>query len=114
MKPNNIIPPFNFDAIPLYFEPSLWDETKPLRYRGFKFVVLYTLSIGVHSLLIFAIGVLIRSFRDFKPIEGLGIWWLLVSVLAGILMGLLGWWDFTRTCKKLATEAGFGRQKQSE
>ncbi len=107
MKPDNNFPPFHADAIPLRLLPDLWDETKILKYRGLKFIALYTLSMAINFLLVF---IPIGIYVYFGRINGLHMvvatikWWLIISTPCGVLMGLAVWWDFTRECRKLAKE----------
>jgi len=104
MTPNNAIPPFFPDAIPLYLEADLWDETKPMEWRGFRFVILYMLSICVNDLLVFVPIAVVSAFRCSSAVDGIlgtAIWWLLLSIPSGILFGFAVWWDFSRACRKL-------------
>lgn len=101
MKPDADVTgmPFNFDAIPMWLYPDVWDETKQVRLRGLWFVLLYALSYLVFFSTLMIIGALIFS----RPIWSM-LWFSLISVSAGSLMGLASWWDFTRRRKKLLLE----------
>jgi hypothetical protein len=116
MKPDNSFPPFYPDAIPLYIEPDLWDETKPLRFRSLKFVVLYTLSTVINFLMVFVPVAFVSASRNSSAVDGIlgtAIWWLLLSTPIGIWIGLGAWGDFARTCQKLADQAELKMQEQS-
>lgn len=111
MKRDPTSAPFNFEAIPHWLEPELWDETKCVQHRGLKFIGLYTLSAAINSLIVFVPIFIYVGADGFKGVSVwwvIPMWWLLLSTPWGILIGLLSWWDFTRACRKLA------KQKQKE
>jgi hypothetical protein len=89
--------PYNFDALPMKISPDLWDETKRMRLRGLWFVLLYTLSVLVFgSLFLFPLALVFD-----KPIILTAWIWLSLCTPAGIILGCIAWWDFTRKCTKL-------------
>jgi len=99
MKPD-INPPgtfFNFDAIPMWIYPDVWDETKKVRFRGLWFVSLYALSFLVFFAMFMFLGGVI-----FSRSIGLMLWFaLIIGVPGGAIIGVGAWWDFTRRRKKL-------------
>ena len=102
MKPNSNYPGsiFNFDAIPVWIQPDLWDETKTLRFRGLWFVLLYALSMATFSALIFVpIGIYFAYSGSNDPKVTL-VLWLVTTVVLGSLLGLATWWDFARKCRE--------------
>lgn len=109
MKPNGNAPgsPFNFDVIPAWLFPSLWDETKEIRLRGLWFVVLYTLSL----LIFFGVIALLLAVVFSKPVAVMARVWLFLGIPGGIIYGLATWWDFIRLCKKNILEEA---RKKSE
>lgn len=104
MKPDSTPPgsPFNFDAIPLWLKPDLWDETKAVRCRGLFFILLYTLSVAAFGTIL-AVPVGIYKGADMAGTTAL--LWLTLSLCFGIPLGLAVWWDFVRGCRKIAAEA---------
>ena len=102
MKPDPDVSgvPFNFDAIPMWLYPDVWDETKRVRLRGLWFVLLYTLSFLVFGAVFIFFIALIFS----KPINALVWYWLFSSFPLGGMIGLASWWDFMRRSKKLLLE----------
>jgi hypothetical protein len=102
MKPDPDVSgvPFNFDAIPMWLYPDVWDETKQIRLRGLWFVLLYALSLLVFLALFMFFGAIIFS----RPI-GPMLWFsLVIGVPGGAILGLSAWWDFTQRRKKLLLE----------
>jgi len=107
MKPDNNFPPFNIDAIPLWLEPSLWDEEISLHHRGLKFITLYAVSTVINALMGFIPIACVSAYRSPNAIDGVlsaVFWWLVLSTPVGLLMGFVGWWDFRRACRKLARQ----------
>lgn len=102
MKPDPDVSgvPYNFDTLPMWLLPSLWDETKQIRLRGLWFVLLYTLSTLVFgALFIFPLALIFS-----RPIVVMAWGWIFLCVPFGIINGLASWWDFTRRRKKLLLE----------
>jgi len=100
--------PFNFDAIPVWIFPDLWDETKKVRLRGLYFVLLYTISVLVFLAIFMLFGAII-----FSRSIGLMLWFaLIISLPIGGIVGLGSWWDFTQRRKKLTLEAERKNQNQ--
>jgi hypothetical protein len=104
MKPDSSSPgvPFNFDAIPLWLKPDLWDETKVVRCRGLFFILLYTLSALVF------VGIIAIPVGIYKGKDAAGttaLIWLALSLPGGVLLGLAACWDFNRGCRRIAAEA---------
>ena len=102
MKPNSTPPgvPFNFDTIPLWVRPDLWDEATNVKYRGLWFVCLYTMSLGTFAAMIFfPLGLFFA-----KPVIVTTVVWLTLSIVTGIPFGLAVWWDFTRESRKIAAQ----------
>ncbi len=85
MKPDSTPPgvPFNFDAIPLWLKPDLWDESKTVRCRGLLFIVLYTLSVAAF-MAILAVPAGIYKGADMMLTTVL--LWLALSLPGGVLM----------------------------
>lgn len=103
LKPSGNAPgsPFDFDVIPIWICPGLWDETKEIHLRGFLFVVLYTLSVVVFFAICMVVIVLLFS----RPI-GLVLWFSqFIALPLGVIYGLATWWDFTRRKKLLLENA---------
>jgi hypothetical protein len=109
LKPDSNSPgiPFNFDAIPLWLKPDLWDETKAVRCRGLFFVALYTLSAAVFVAII---AVPVGIYKGKHMIGTTALIWLAFSFPGGILLGLAAWWDFVRASRKIAAEAASAPQ----
>lgn len=102
MKPNGNVPgsPFDFDAIPVWIFPSLWDETKIVRFRGLWFVLLYTMSVLIYSALFMTVIGLIFS----RP-TSLVLWFSqYIGLPTGVIYGFATWMDFIRQRKKLLLE----------
>ena len=99
MKPDTNPPGtfFNFDAIPMWLYPDVWDETKRVRLRGLWFVLLYALSLLVFFALFMFFGAIIFS----RPIRSMLWFSLIIGVPGGAILGLSAWWDFTQRRKKL-------------
>ncbi len=94
MKPDPDVSgmPYNFDTLPMWLLPSLWDEHKKVRLRGLWFVLLYTLSFLVFgALFAFPLAIIFG-----KPLIATTYVWLSLCVPSGIILGFLAWWDFTR------------------
>jgi hypothetical protein len=104
MKPSPNPPgiPFNFDAIPLWLKPDLWDEAKKVRCRGLLFVVLYTLSAAAFGAILFVPAGIYKG-KDMMGTTALV--WLALSLPGGLVLGFASWWDFVRGCRKIAAEA---------
>jgi hypothetical protein len=89
--------PFNFDAIPLWPQSDLWDETKVVPYRGARFIFLYALSMAAFGTIIFVpIGFYFGK-------DGAGVIasiWLIGSSVLGIPFGLAAWRDFIRRSRE--------------
>ena len=92
--------PFNFNAIPMWLYPDVWDETKQMRLRGLWFVLLYSLSALIFTCVVAISLALIFS----KPMKVMAVVGLFFGGLGGIVIGLSAWWDFTRRRKKLLIE----------
>lgn len=99
--------PYDFNAIPMWLYPDVWDETKQVRLRGLWFVLLYSISFLAFFSVFMLIGALIFS----RPIWSMLWFALIISVPIGGISGLASWWDFTRLHKKLLLEEA---QKKSE
>lgn len=99
MKPDPNVSgiPYNFDTLPIWLFPSLWDETKKVGLRGLWFVILYTLSTLIVGALVFFPLAIIFS----KPIISMAWSWILICSPSGFILGLSAWWDFTRKRKVL-------------
>lgn len=109
MKPDANVTgmPFNFDAIPLWLYPDVWDETKHVQLRGLWFVLLYSISFMVFFSAFMFVGALIFSRSIWSM-----LWFaLIISVPGGFIVGVASWWDFTYRRKKLLFEEA---QKKSE
>lgn len=92
--------PYDFNKLPMWLYPDVWDETKHVRLRGLWFVLLYTLS----GILFFGLVAFVLALISPKPLA-LMLWFSLIfSVPIGSIMGLAAWWDFTRRHKKLLAE----------
>lgn len=92
--------PYNFDKLPLWLFPSLWDETKQVRLRGLWFMLLYALSLEVFLGMFAFFGAIIFS----RPISSMLWFTLIFSILGGSIIGLFNWLDFTRRRQKLLAE----------
>ena len=99
MKPDNKFPPFNADLIPLWLYPDLFDETKYVPNRCWKFVGLYMLSVLANGLILMGPVALYAGSPGYKTILG---FWLVIGVSGGIGVGLFTWRDFNREVKRLA------------
>ena len=101
MKPDSTAPgiPFNFDAIPIWLKPDLWDETKVVRYRGLLFILLYTLSAAACVAIIF---VPIGFYKGRYAMGTTALIWFFLSLPGGLFVGLAAWWDFVRRSRLLA------------
>jgi len=104
MKPDSNLPgvPFNFDTVPLWLKPDLWDETKTVRCRGLLFILLYILSAAAFG------GIIAVPVGIYMGVDTMGttaLVCLAVSLPGGVLLGLGTWWDFTRASRRLAVEA---------
>lgn len=97
MKPRGNAPgtPFNFDSIPAWLLPDLWNEEKEVRFRGLLFVLLYTLSV----LAFFGLFVLLLSLVFSKPVAVMAWVWLYLGIPGGVIYGLANWSDFIRLRK---------------
>jgi lysylphosphatidylglycerol synthetase-like protein (DUF2156 family) len=91
IKPDSNVPgaPYNFDAIPVWLKPVLWNETKNIRFRGLLFVLLYTLSAAAFAAIIF-VPVGFYKERDAAGVTALI--WLVLSLCLGIPYALAVWW----------------------
>jgi hypothetical protein len=99
--PKNPGLPFNFDTIPLWLKPDLWDESSSVRFRGLFFVVLYTISMGAFD------AIILIPVWIYKGAEAGGVTiavWFCLTIVAGVPIGLGCWWDFIRECRKLQAE----------
>ncbi|MFA5826738.1 MAG: hypothetical protein WC825_12320 [Gallionellaceae bacterium] len=102
MKPDPDVSgvPYNFDALPIWLFPSLWDETKTVRLRGLWFVLLYTLSFLVFgALLMFPLAIILS-----RPINAATGVWIVLCIPSGVVIGLFSWRDFAKKHKKLQAE----------
>jgi hypothetical protein len=104
MKPDNKVPPFNLDALPLWLYPDIFDETKDIANRGGWFVFLYSLSMLLNSFFLFGAIALYMAFGGRQNILVTLAVWLAVSIPTGILIGLAVWWDYRRAARKAAGE----------
>ena len=102
---------FDFDAIPLWLKPDLWDETKNVPYRGLLFVVLYILSVAVFFAIIFVPA---GIYKGKNMMGTTALIWLAFSCPWGLLIGLLTWWDFVRRSRKIAAEGASAPQIESQ
>ena len=98
MKPDSSCPPFYPDVISLWLHPDLFDETKPVRSRGWKFVGLYVLSTLLSMLIIVIPMALLAGTDGYKVIL---VIWIAVCFPAGIGIGLFTWRDFNRALRKV-------------
>jgi hypothetical protein len=92
--------PFNFDAIPMWLYPDVWDEAQQVRLRGLWFVLLYVLSTLFFTEVIALILALVFS----KSIVVMAVWGVGFGILGGVLIGLSAWFDFVHRRKKLLVE----------
>ncbi|WP_143684645.1 hypothetical protein [Variovorax sp. KK3] len=99
-KPEINVPgvPYDFDAIPRWIEPNLWNLTSPVRYRRTKIAVLYALScIGMGTTVCLPIYLFLGIGNGFASGRALGIWFLwLVGVAIAPAYGLTVLWDFAK------------------
>lgn len=93
MKPDTSCPPLYPDAIPLWLYPDLFDETKVVTHRGWKFVSLYALSIMLNGLIYF---IPIGLYKGAGAYQATLFVWLALTLPSGILLGLGVWRDFNR------------------
>jgi hypothetical protein len=99
MIPNNRVPPFNLDAIPLWLYPKVFDTAMKVSNRGIWFVFLYLLSMLLNTLIFFGPLALYKGWGNIHGAMAT-IWvWLAVSIPFGILLGLAVWWDFYKSQK---------------
>lgn len=85
--------PFNFDTLPLWLKPDLWDKGKNVPFRGMFFVLLYTLSFAVFAALLFVpAGIYMGADMAITT----AVVWISLSVFSGSIIGLACWWDFAR------------------
>ena len=100
--------PFNFNLIPVWLYPDLFEETKEVNYRGGWFVVLYLISTLLNMLFIFGPLYIYTFFTEpDRAIVALYIW-LAIGIPFGVLLGLGMWRDFNLQCRKLKnTETKF-------
>lgn len=112
MKPDTNYPGsvFNFDAIPYWVKPELWDREKSVHCRGLQFVLLYILSTALF-VTFFAIPIGIYLGIEHVQVT-VGIW-LALTLISGTLIGLGVWWDFIRECRKLALQEETNAQARS-
>jgi hypothetical protein len=88
--------PFNFDAIPIWLYPDVWDEHKSVKLRGFWFLFLYTLSsLTFNGFIFLPIALFSGNWHKVFLI------WLMFGVVGGVIVGLAVWWDFTKRARKL-------------
>ena len=94
MKPPDSAPgsPFDFNLAARFLIPDLWNEKKPMRFRGVGFVFSYLLS----ALIYFSAIILPICFILSRP-----VWPSLVLIFCsgapfGVMCGLAAWWDFNR------------------
>lgn len=111
MKPDSNPPgvPFNFDVIPLWLKPDLWDETKDVCCRGLLFIALYTISVATFAAIIF---VPIAFYKGTHAVGTTALVWLALSLPVGVLVGLAGWWDFTRASRRISAEMASTQQAE--
>ncbi|MES2741713.1 MAG: hypothetical protein V4754_12280 [Pseudomonadota bacterium] len=103
MKPDSNPPgsPFDFDAIPLWMKPDLWNEKKIVRYRGCYFIFLYSLSTLIFASFIFVpIGIYQGSNMIYTTIAV----WICTSLPWGLIIGVLAWRDFAVKKRKIEIE----------
>jgi hypothetical protein len=93
VKPNNSFPPFDFDAVPMWLEPRLWNENIDLKLRWLRFLVLYTISTLVNMLLVFGPVAVFLGTKDLLITSCL---WLITSLPGGLILGLCAWRDFSK------------------
>jgi hypothetical protein len=105
MKPSPDVSgvPFNFDTIPLWLYPDIWDETKQVRCRGLWFVVLYMLSVMVFFAIVGIAASLIFAVRT---IPAMLMFAFFAGGLGGVLFGLSEWRDFVVRRRELLKEMG--------
>ena len=93
--------PFNFNRIPLWLYPDLFEEHKNVIYRGWWFVFLYLISTLLNMLLIFGP---ISIFMFFGGGDGAAVAlyvWLAIGTPFGICLGLLMWREFNLQSRNL-------------
>ena len=100
MKPNTTPPGafFNFDAIPLWLYPDLWDENKVVSHRGIWLVSLYTISFLAVFALVFGLIALFIGSQSFLTIFWI---WLAVSTPCGLLSGIGALGDFSKRSREI-------------
>lgn len=92
--------PYDFNAIPMWIYPDVWDETKQIRLRGLWFVVLDTISFLIFIAIFIFPGALIFD----KSLIAAAWVWIFIGIPFGLISGLASWWDFTRLHKKMLLE----------
>ncbi len=96
MKPTVNYSGINFDAIPMWIYPDVWDENKPVKFRGLCFILLYTLSFSVFANLLFLpVGLYHGKLNA-------AIWIAATfGAITGVLGGVAAWYDFSKCVSKL-------------
>ncbi|WP_179106938.1 hypothetical protein [Variovorax sp. KK3] len=77
--------PYNFDAIPLWIEPDLWNLEVNVHWRRSKLVLLYGLSmIGMATAIFLPIFLYLGVSSGFDSTRALGVWlpWVMTISLA--------------------------------
>jgi hypothetical protein len=88
--------PFDFNALPTWLYPDVWNENKSVKLRGLWFILLYTISTLLFTALVFVpIALYLEAW--FTPF----VIWLILGFGWGPLIGLGVWWDFTKRARKL-------------
>ncbi|WP_143684644.1 hypothetical protein [Variovorax sp. KK3] len=99
-KPELNIPgvPYNFDAIPLWIEPALWDIATAVRFRRTKIAAFYCLSgIAATTVVCLPMYLWLGISNGFSSTRALGIWlpWAM-SIAFTPVYGLGVLWDFVK------------------
>lgn len=93
--------PFNFNRIPLWLYPDLFEEDKTVAYRGCWFVLLYLISTLVNTLLVFGPISIAMLFGGGNGASVALYIWLAIGSPFGIFIGILMWRDFNQQSRKL-------------
>ncbi len=83
--------PYNFDVIPNWILPEMYDKKKAMPFRGLWFVLLYALSTTIFGGLLF-IPLALFSGKWAVPL----VLWSIFGFGGGALIGFAKWWDFSR------------------
>lgn len=111
MKPDNSVPgyPFDFDAIPRWIEPDLFDFNASISWQKTKIISLYALSCAIGGAWGLFLGyLLIGLIHEFTKEWAFAFFvlWAIASAVLAPLFGFAAFWDFTKAKRKHEAESG--------